>query len=91
MEGLHSNDQMLPVGTYFYVIDYVNGTGVTINKAGYIYIEWQAQQRTGKVPVRLKHQQNNFKMKKTYLILVLFGLISMLSKMLNIPNTCTIQ
>jgi hypothetical protein len=43
------------------VIDYVNGT-VTINKAGYI-IEI-AQQQTGKVPVRLKHQQNNFKMKK---------------------------
>jgi hypothetical protein len=54
MEGLHSNDQMLPVGTYFYVIDYVNGTGVTINKAGYIYINSKLNNGHRKSPCPFK-------------------------------------
>ena len=31
-------DQNLPVGTYFYIIDYVNDNGENIQLAGYLYL-----------------------------------------------------
>ncbi|EIA07353.1 hypothetical protein HJ01_03358 [Flavobacterium frigoris PS1] len=33
-----SGNEMLPAGTYFYVIDYINNNKERINKSGYIYI-----------------------------------------------------
>ncbi|WP_236642010.1 Ig-like domain-containing protein [Dokdonia sinensis] len=33
-----SQDEMLPVGTYYYVIEYVNNENKTIHRAGYIYL-----------------------------------------------------
>ena len=33
-----SQDKFLPVGTYYYILEYVNSEGRTINNSGYLYI-----------------------------------------------------
>jgi len=33
-----SQERKLPVGTYFYILDYKNATGTMKSKSGYIYL-----------------------------------------------------